>query len=67
MKLLVAGNLVNSGYHLTKLLRNEGFATDLLLKKNPSVTEEPKSLEGGFIELSRMDKILGWFKAELEI
>ena len=41
MKLLVAGNLVNSGYHLTKLLRNEGFATDLLLKKNPSVTEEP--------------------------
>ena len=49
MKLLVAGNLVNSGYHLTKLLRNEGFATDLLLKKNPSVTEEPKSLEGDLL------------------
>jgi len=45
MKFLVAGNLVNSGYYLTKLLRNEGFAADLLLKKNPSVTEEPKSLD----------------------
>ena len=45
MRIVIAGNLANNGYFLTKLLRNEGISANLLLKKNPIITEDPKSID----------------------
>lgn len=45
MEILIAGNLANHGYLLSKLLREEGVSVDLLLRKNPSKTEDPKSVD----------------------
>lgn len=45
MKILIAGNLANHGYFLTKLLRNEKLTAELLLRKNPAKTEDPKSVD----------------------
>jgi len=45
MKLLVAGNLVNHGYHLVKLLRDSGIKADLFLQKNPKENDDPKKFD----------------------
>jgi len=50
MKFLLAGNLVNHGYFLGKLLRNNGFEADLLIRKNPKLTEDPKFLDKDILE-----------------
>lgn len=45
MKLLVAGNLVNHGYYLVKLLRDSGIQADLFLQKNPKENDDPKKFD----------------------
>lgn len=45
MKLLIAGNLVNHGYFLVKLLRKYNVSADLLIKKNSIQTEDPKHFD----------------------
>lgn len=42
---MVAGNLANSGYYFTKLLRKEGIDADLLMQKFPSSVQDPKLFE----------------------
>lgn len=42
MNLLIAGNLANHGYNLSKLLRKNGFPAELLIRKNPIQTEDPR-------------------------
>lgn len=41
MKMLVAGNLVNHGYFLTKLLRENNISAELLFRKKPEISEDP--------------------------
>ena len=45
MELLIAGNLANHGYNLAKLLRERRVSADLLIKKNPKETEDPRSAD----------------------
>lgn len=45
MKILVAGNLANYGYYLTKLLRKEGIDAELLMQKFPASVQDPKSFD----------------------
>lgn len=50
MRFLIAGNLVNHGYFLTKLLRENGFEADLLARRDVKSTEDPKSLDSNLVE-----------------
>ena len=50
MKLLLAGNLANHGYFLTKLLRKNDVQAELLMKNNASITEDPKYLDSELVE-----------------
>lgn len=45
MRILVAGNLANHSYFLVKLLRKHKIDAELLMKKNPSTTEDPMLLD----------------------
>lgn len=56
MRLLIAGNLANHGYFLAKLLREKNVDVDLLTRKNPSITEDPKRFE------KKMDEYPEWIK-----
>ena len=49
MKLLLAGNLANYSYYLTKLLRDHGIDADLLMQKYPSQSNDPKTLDSNMI------------------
>ncbi len=59
LKILHAGNLVNHGYHLVKKLREEGVMIDLLLRKNPKQTEDPKFFDE---ELNEYPKWIKFFE-----
>lgn len=50
MHFLVAGNLANHGYFLTKLLRKNGFKADLLARIDVKSTEDPKYLDSNLTE-----------------
>ena len=41
MKLLIAGNLANTGYFLTSSLRGSEIIADLLMEKDPKFTSDP--------------------------
>ena len=41
-RILHVGNLVNHGYYLVKKLREQEVMIDLLMRKNPKQTEDPK-------------------------
>lgn len=56
MKLLLAGNLANYNYYLTKLLRDHGMNADLLMQKYPSQSNDPKTLD------SNMTDYPSWIK-----
>ena len=43
MRLLIAGNLANTGYFLASKLRDQGILADLLMEKNPSLEADPLS------------------------
>jgi len=43
MSILVAGNLVNTGFFLTTKLREKGFDVELLVEKNPPFESDPKN------------------------
>jgi len=43
MRLLIAGNLANTGYYLVSKLRKSGLPVDLLMEKNPSFASDPKN------------------------
>lgn len=45
MKLLIAGNLANYGYFLTKNIREYGVDAHLLMEKYPVVSNDPKQFE----------------------
>ncbi|MEO9277735.1 MAG: glycosyltransferase family 4 protein [Nitrososphaera sp.] len=45
MRVLIAGNLANTGYYIAKLLRTKGIDTDLLMKKNDLIVHDPRSLD----------------------
>lgn len=45
MRVLIAGNLANTGYHIAKLLRTKGIDADLLMKKNDLIVHDPRSLD----------------------
>ncbi len=45
MKVLHAGNLANVGYLVVKILRQAGVNAELLMRKYPHLTEDPKSLD----------------------
>ena len=45
MRILVAGNLVNTGYHITKLLRTKGIDAELLMKRNDWPINDPKTFD----------------------
>ena len=49
MNLLIAGNLVNNGYYLAKLLRANGISVDLLTKRN-SQKDDPKFFDSEMVE-----------------
>jgi len=46
MRVLIAGNLANTGYYIAKLLRTKGIEADLLMKKNDLIVHDPRSLDG---------------------
>ncbi len=50
MKLLIAGNLANYGYFLTKLLRKNNINVDLLARSDSGITEDPKFLDQNLTE-----------------
>lgn len=56
MKLLLAGNLANYSYYLTKLLRAHGMNAELLMQKYPSESSDPKTLD------SNMTDYPSWIK-----
>ena len=41
MKLLVAGNLANTGYFLASKLREAGISAELLMERNPDFVSDP--------------------------
>ncbi len=43
MRLLVAGNIANTGFYLTSKLREKGISADLYMEKNPNPTSDPKN------------------------
>ena len=43
MKLLVAGNLANTGFYLASTLRKNSINADLLMENNPKRSSDPKS------------------------
>lgn len=43
MKILVAGNLANTGYYLTSKLRDNGMSVDLLTDEKSEIMNDPKS------------------------
>lgn len=45
MRILVAGNLVNTGYQISKLLREKGIDAELLVKKNDLPINDPKTFD----------------------
>jgi len=63
MRILVAGNLANMGFELTKALRKKNVDAKLLLPKNPKNTEDPKLLYPK-IENEGYPDWLVWFNKE---
>src|SRR5690242_12802468 len=45
MRVLVAGNLANTGYQIAKSLRGKGIDAELLIKKNDLPIHDPKSFD----------------------
>ena len=45
MRVLVAGNLANTGYQIAKSLRDNGLDAELLIKKNDLSIHDPKSFD----------------------
>ena len=43
MRLLIAGNLANTGFYLTKALRKIGINAELLMENNPSFEGDPRN------------------------
>lgn len=50
LRILVAGNLANHGYYFVKQLREHEINADLLTRKNPTQTEDPKSFDKELID-----------------
>jgi glycosyltransferase involved in cell wall biosynthesis len=42
-RILIAGNLANTGYYLASKLREQGMQVDLLMEENPNFLSDPKS------------------------
>ena len=57
MKILVAGNLANTGYFLASKLREENIDIDLLMEDNPHPVSDPKNT--GELEFNEYPK---WIK-----
>ena len=45
MRVIIAGNLVNTGYYIAKLLRTKGIDAELLMKKNDLLINDPKTFD----------------------
>lgn len=45
MRVIVAGNLANTGYQIARLLRDKGIDAELLIKKNDLLIHDPKSFD----------------------
>lgn len=45
MRLLIAGNLANTGYYLASKLRKSDLSVDLLMENNPSFASDPKNTQ----------------------
>jgi len=43
MRLLIAGNIANTGFYLTSKLREKGIFADLYMEKNPIFVSDPKN------------------------
>jgi len=43
MRLLIAGNLANTGYYLVSKLREKGFDVELLMEENPDIASDPNN------------------------
>jgi len=50
LKLLIAGNLANYGYFLTKCIREYGVNAHLLMEKYPIISSDPKQFESNLID-----------------
>jgi len=60
-KILIAGNLANTGYYLTSKLRELGMHVDLLMEENPVFVSDPKNT-GELKENNYPDWIKFWKK-----
>jgi len=45
MRLLIAGNLANTGYYLVSKLKEYGIYVDLLMEKNPTFANDPRNTD----------------------
>ena len=43
MRLLIAGNLANTGYYLVSKLREKRFDVELLMEENPDIASDPNN------------------------
>jgi glycosyltransferase involved in cell wall biosynthesis len=55
LKVLVAGNLVNWGYHFVKVLRENGIDAELLMPRYPKKSDDPKTFE-------KLEEYPAWIK-----
>lgn len=72
MKLLIAGNLANTGFYLGSKLQERGIQVDLLMENNPKFESDPKNsglLNGNQYPnwIKFYDKTKGWKKKIIKI
>jgi len=72
LRLLIAGNLANTGYYLASKLQNNGIQVDLLMESNPTFESDPKNsglLDGKHYPswIKFYDKKRGWKKNIIKI
>ena len=59
MRLLIAGNIANTGFYLTSKLREKGITADLFIEKNPNPASDPKNT-GKILDVEYPEWIKFW-------